>query len=463
MKWRGFQHIRSRLTAWHLLVFGGILVLYAGGTFAFLQITLNRQLDEGLKEDLEILEQLLVQAPRDSYFEDQHGALVNPLERFLEIWSDDGRLLYRSKLLGNRSLGDLPKGLSRDGTIQMQSTTLIDGTHWRVATTVKTIHGSPLLIRLAVSEGEFFSETRIFGTILFLGIPLGLLLVTLSGYMMARAALRPIDAMAMTARRIGARNLKDRIPVKNPSDELGRLALAFNDLLARVENSFEQLKRFTADASHELRTPLTAMRSVGEVSLHSEQTPAEYREAIGSMLEESARLTTLVENLLVLSRADAGRFALHREEIDLLGLAQETVNLVSILAEEKSQMLTACGKAGVLVAGDRALLRQSLLNLIDNAIKYSPRGTEITVTAGMQDGSRGWLEVADKGPGISVADQVRVFERFYRADRGEVRGGAGLGLAIVKWAVEANNGSVSVKSSEGTGSAFLIEFPLASR
>jgi heavy metal sensor kinase len=461
VKWNGFQHIRSRLTAWHILVFGGILVIYAVGTFAFHQLTLTRQLDEGLQEDLEILDQLLVQAPEGSYLEDQHKGAAKPLERFLEIWSDDERLLYRSKLLGNRSLGDLPPAGERDGTVRMHSTVLPDGTHWRVASSVRTIHGKRLLVRLAVSEGEFFSETRNFAAVLFLGIPVGLLLVALSGYMMARAALRPIDAMAGTARHIGAQNLKDRVPVKNPNDELGRLALAFNDLLARVEHSFEQLKRFTADASHQLRTPLTAMRSVGEVGLQGEHTPAEYREVIGSMLEESANLTGLVDSLLFLSRADAGRYEIHQEEVDLFVLAQEAVNLVAILAEEKHQILNACGQPGVVITGDRALLRQGLLNLIDNAIKYSPEGAVVTVTAGSQKGSRGWVEVADNGPGIPAADHARVFERFYRADKGAGRGGAGLGLAIVQWAVKANRGDISLKSTEGSGSSFLLSFPLA--
>jgi heavy metal sensor kinase len=461
VKWNGFQHIRSRLTAWHILVFGGILVIYAVGTFAFLQITLTRQLDEGLQEDLEILDQLIVQAPEGSYFEDQHNGAAKPLERFLEVWSDDGRLLYRSRLLGNRSLGDLPPAGERDGTARMHSTALPDGTHWRVASTLRTIHGKQLLVRLAVSEGEFFSDTRSFATVLFLGIPVGLLLVALSGYMMARAALRPIDAMAGTARRIGTQNLKERILIKNPNDELGRLALAFNDLLARVDHSFGELKRFTADASHELRTPLTAMRSVGEVGLQGEHTPAEYREVIGSMLEEIANLTGLVDNLLFLSRADAGRYENHREEIDLLVLAQDAVNLVAILAEEKQQMLIAHGQSGVVITGDRALLRQGLLNLIDNAIKYSPEGASITVTAGSTDGSRGWVEVADNGPGIPATEQARVFERFYRADKGEARGGAGLGLAIVQWVVKVNGGDVSLKSTEGSGSTFLLIFPLA--
>ena len=451
-----FQHIRSRLTAWHIIVFGGILLLYAAGTFGYLFFNLNRQLDEGLKEDIEILEQLLVQAPEGSYFNDQHGDTADRFERFLEIWSDDGRLLYRSRLLGNRSLGDLPPPDERDRTVRIYSLGLPDGSHWRVATTVCALHAKPVLIRLAVSEGEFYGDIRNFGTVLFLGIPVGLLLVAVSGYMLSRAALRPSDAMAAMASRIGAQNLKDRIPVKNPNDELGRLAIAFNDLLARVELSFDKLNRFASDASHELRSPLTAMRSVGEVSLHGEHSLPEYREVIGSMLEESQRLTRLIDSLLLLSRADVGRLETDPEEFDLYAFAQEIIGLVAVLAEEKEQVLSLEGQMGVMIRADRSMLRQALLYLLDNAIKFSPHGGTVSIKVGKYVDGFTILEVVDHGPGIPSAEQARIFERFHRTEKGREYGGAGLGLAIVRWAVEANGGRVTVQSSEGVGSTFSI-------
>ena len=280
------QSIRTRLTIWHLLVFGGILVLFAAGTSAVLIITLNRQLDDSLKEDVEIVVQVLVKSPEGSFLLDTHPNPVNRLERFMEIWSTNGRLLFRSKTLGDRSLGGPPDPVGMGEEVRIRSVLLSDSTRWRMATAVVTPHGLPLVIRLAVSERGFYSSIRNFVTVLVTGVPLALLLVIISGYMLARAALRPIDVMTARARRISVHNLKDRIPVKHERDELGRLAIAFNDLLERVERSFDELKRFTADASHELRTPLTAMRSVGEVGVQGERTPAEYREIIGSMLEE---------------------------------------------------------------------------------------------------------------------------------------------------------------------------------
>jgi signal transduction histidine kinase len=246
---------------------------------------------------------------------------------------------------------------------------------------------------------------------------------------------------------------------------LGRLAIAFNDLLERVERSFEELKRFTADASHELRTPLTAMRSVGEVGVQGERTPAEYRDLIGSMLEEIGRLTRLVDSLLFLSRADGGRHQLFREDFDLLMFARETVGLISILAEERGQSLRVEGDTGLMVVADRSLLSQALLNLIDNAIKFSPEGSELLLRGGRRDEVCAWLEVIDHGPGIPVAERERIFERFYRLDRARTggHGGVGLGLAIARWAVEANGGVVRVEETEGGGSTFRLELRLSGK
>jgi signal transduction histidine kinase len=246
---------------------------------------------------------------------------------------------------------------------------------------------------------------------------------------------------------------------------LGRLAIAFNDLLERVERSFEELKRFTADASHELRTPLTAMRSVGEVGVQGERTPAEYREIIGSMLEEISRLTRLVDSLLFLSRADGGRHQLFREEFDLLMFARETAGLISILAEERGQSLRVEGDAGLMVTADRSLLSQAVLNLIDNAIKFSPERSEILIHVARQDEVNAWLEVIDRGPGIPVAERERIFERFYRLNRARTGGdgGAGLGLAIARWAIEANGGAVRVEETDGGGSTFRVELHLSGK
>jgi heavy metal sensor kinase len=266
--------------------------------------------------------------------------------------------------------------------------------------------------------------------------------------------------MARHAERLTADNLDERLPVENPDDELGHLARVFNVSLGRIEESFAQLRRFTADVSHELRTPLTAIRSVGEVGLGDHPSEQGYREIIGSILEEADRLTLLVDTLLSLSRADAGEAPLHREDVDLLALAREVAGHLGVLAEEKEQALVIEGSEPVPVDADRLVLRQALVNVVDNAIKYSPPGSRVRVVV-TGDAAIGRVDVIDAGPGISAAHRERIFERFYRVDKGRSReqGGAGLGLALARWAVTAHGGRIEVDSMEGEGSTFRISLP----
>lgn len=234
----------------------------------------------------------------------------------------------------------------------------------------------------------------------------------------------------------------------------------FNFSLARIEQSFGQLRRFTADASHELRTPLTAIRTVGEVALQEQLDSGRYREAIGSMLEEVDRLSRLVGSLLVLSRGDAGP-TLRRQQMRLLDLTTESAGLLEILADEKGQRIEVYGDAGVTAEVDGLILRQALINLIDNAIKYSPRDSLIRIDVLREEGGAAVMAVSDQGPGIPEADRTRVFERFYRIDEARSRedGGAGLGLSIALWAVQAHGGRIDVHSQEGAGSTFRIVLP----
>jgi signal transduction histidine kinase len=230
-----------------------------------------------------------------------------------------------------------------------------------------------------------------------------------------------------------------------------------------LQAAFDQLRRFTADASHELRTPLTAMRSVGEVALQDPRSPAEYRDVIGSMLEEVDRLTRLSDSLLVLSRGDAGHVPLRKEDASLLQIAKGAITSVEILAEEKHQKIVLEGDESLLVTVDRLILRQAIINLLDNAIKYSPAESQILVR--VEGGAKGevFLEVVDQGSGIPGEHQSHVFDRFYRVDKARTRewGGAGLGLSITRWAIEAHGGEVSLKSEEGRGSTFRISLPAA--
>jgi signal transduction histidine kinase len=295
--------------------------------------------------------------------------------------------------------------------------------------------------------------------ILGLGLPLGVAVAGLGGYFLARRALAPVERMAARARTITAASLSDRLPVDNPDDELGHLATVVNETLGRLESSFEQMRRFTADVSHELRTPLTAIRAVGEVGLRERRDAGSYRGVISSMLEEVDRLRGLVDRLLVLSRAESGQIKLSREPVDLTELAEEVAAQLGVLAEEKGQMLTVEAKEPAWGLADRSVLRQSVVNLIDNAIKYTPAGGRIQVTvAGAA--SVAILEVSDNGPGIAPEARAQLFDRFSRPP--EVSGSSGLGLSIAKWAVEANGGRLVFEPGEGaSGAVFRITLPRA--
>jgi heavy metal sensor kinase len=295
--------------------------------------------------------------------------------------------------------------------------------------------------------------------VLVLGLPIIVAFAGVGGYVLARRALAPIDHLAAEARRITADRLHERLSVPNDQDEIGRLTAVINSAFARLESSFEQLRRFTSDASHELRTPLSVLRGIGEMGLRETRTPAEYKEAIGSMLEEVDRLTRLVDTLLRLSRGDAGTVPLSREPVDLGQLTREVVSSLGVLAEERRQRVDVEAVADVQVSADRLVLREAITNVLDNAIKYSPNGSAIVVRVTRQH-DQATLAVADDGPGIASEHLPRIFDRFYRIDEGRSRemGGTGLGLAIARWAVEANGGHISVQSN-GAGSVFRISLP----
>jgi heavy metal sensor kinase len=295
-----------------------------------------------------------------------------------------------------------------------------------------------------------------------LGLPAAVVLAGLGGFFLAGRALKPVGQMAARAETITADRLDERLPIQSPDDELGRLGTAFNETLARLERSFETLRRFTADAAHELRTPLTALRSVGEVALRDARASERSREVLGSMLEEVDRLTRLVDTLLTLSRSDRGRVETERQLLGLRKFAHEIAEYLEALADEKGQRIVLDADTEVYVHADPRLLRQAVSNILDNAIRYSPDGVPIRLTVRRRSGDA-VLEVMDQGPGIAPEHQERIFERFYRVDTARSRetGGAGLGLSIAQWAVRANGGTIELESMPGVGSCFRVCLPLA--
>jgi len=314
------------------------------------------------------------------------------------------------------------------------------------------------VIQVGRSEATMRRNLRDLLFVLIVGLPLAVSVAGFGAYMLARRALAPVERMTERAQSISAERLGERLPVHNPDDEIGRLASVFNETLARLERSFEQMRQFTADVSHELRTPLTAIRSVGEVGLRGHRDEATYRTIVGSMLEESDRLASLVDRLLTLSRAETGQAALTRDVVDLQRLVDEAVTHLQVLAEEKGQTIEIVREGAPLALADRQVLRQALINLVDNAIKFTPGGQTIRIRVG-QDARDALIDVIDSGPGIPADATPRIFDRFYRVN--EIgTSGSGLGLSIARGAVEANGGRLSLESTGPQGSTFRIAVPL---
>src|SRR5215472_5131834 len=356
------RNVRTRLTLWHLAILAAALLAYGASASAVLFFQLRNQLDHHAIEDLETIEGLLSWAPDGSVFlrsdYHDHPYPASEQDRLLEVWSGDGRLLYRNELLGTRALGGSPPAIEGADSYSYRSVTLPGGLPVRFVSKRHLLDGRPTILRVGFSEEPSWQRFWEMTIGLIVGLPLALGLAGLGGYFLARKALSPMERMARRAHEINAERLSARLDVENPDDELGQLAQAFNETLSRLEKSFEQLRRFTSDASHELRTPLTAIRSVGEVGLTGDGSGEHYREVIGSMLEESARLTRLVDSLLTISRADSGQIQLDRAPTAALPLVRDAVALVEVLAEEKGQYVSLEGDGNACVYADPVIVRQ---------------------------------------------------------------------------------------------------------
>jgi len=459
MRWWKRRSIRWRLTLWYAGTLTVILMLYGGCVFVFVWRSMSGELDRRLHGDFEIAESMLVRSPNGDvnwrvddhhHDEDEHESLQ------VEVWSLDGELRFRSASTQKiAAMPPPPAGAQQ----RMASVTWGDDHGARFLESAYPVGGTEMIVRVIRSEDRYRQTLEQLALIEFLGLPIGIAIAGFGGYTLARRALAPVAQMTDKARSITADRLHERLVVDNPEDELGRLAQTFNDAFARVERSFEQLKRFTADVSHELRTPLTSIRSVGEVAM---RTPADLktcRDTIGSMLEDVDRLTHLVDSLLVLSRADASPLRLDRSTVNLSEFVREAASDLAVLAEEKKQQVHIDADEKAAASADHMILRHAVLNLLDNAIKYGPEGGSVRIT--VRGGERATISIRDEGPGIAATDHERIFDRFYRLDKARSRelGGVGLGLSIAKWAVEAHGGRIEVQSEPGQGSTFTIVIP----
>jgi heavy metal sensor kinase len=460
--------IRTRLTLWYTAVLLATLLVISALSYSLVRRSLVVDLDESLLAAAQVIS--------DTTLAPQTPAGVEPERLLREILGADFydkvfRMLDRR---GDPGLESMSRGAdalplsaaarsnAARGRRSFETVRTASGAHLRLLTMPVVRNGQIThIVQVGMPTARVEHTLVRFVEALLLLIAPGLLLAAIGGAMIARAALRPVDEIAGIARRITAEDLTRRVPRRGTRDELDQLTATLNEMLARLDAAFTQLRRFAADAAHELRTPLTVLRGGLEVALRNPRSAAEYERVLRSSLEEVERLGRLAEDLLLFSRATAGLEGT-RTSVDLQPLVVDAADVGLRLAQPRGVRVYVKEAAPATVLGDGRALRRVILNLVENAVKYTPPGGTVEIALAREDL---WavLAVTDTGPGIDAADLTRVFEPFVRLDAARARetGGTGLGLAIAQAIVVAHGGTIGVDSALGTGSTFTVRLPLS--
>ncbi len=407
--------------------------------------------------------------------------LLNPRNYFIQVADTSNEIIWRSKNLANDSLpklNDIDLFLRKD-TISLKNKDSIINLTYDKDASVKidslfanlNIHGEAvrLLVKqtdnAVISIGYILSDinstTNQLFAIQIIAFPFILIISVIGGLLLSKVSLKTIENITQEADAISASNLSNRLPVINTNDEVGHLTRTLNQMIERLESSFNQIKKFTSDASHELRTPLTILQGELEIALHSQKTPAQYEDIIISALEEVARLTNVVETLLDLSRAESGQVKMNLTEGSLTKLLIDMSEDAEILAESRGVNVTSEIEPDVNLPFDSARMHQAILNIVDNAIKYTKKGGNVLIQL-IKTKDNAEIIISDTGNGIPADDLPYIFDRLYRVDKARSSNifGVGLGLAIVKWIIEGHNGKISVESEVNKGTKFTIRLKL---
>ncbi|CAN5419927.1 ATP-binding protein [soil metagenome] len=479
-----FNSVRIRLTLWYAAVLALVLIAFAIVVYFLVAQTIS-QLTENAMQSAGDAFISLVNAEKD---EDDEGKSNNDIfnEKIQEdfrfrdlafvVFDEKKNVVAESFNVNNQTDSQLPQFkisaeqippeiIEKSTADSFQTFSLPDETKIKIYANTINFKGQNYIVavlRPLTEQAQLLGKIRF---IFFLVIPLVLLAAIFGGYYLARKSLAPVVEMSEKAALIGSTNLNERLPIANEKDELGELAATFNELLARLETSFEQQRRFMADASHELRTPLAIVRGEAEVTLQKEaRSENEYRESLEIVREEGKRLTQIVEDLFILARADAGQFPLQKTDFYLDELLAECGRAVRTLVAKNDLKFDLETENELLFHGDETLIRRLIVNLLDNAIKYTPPNGEISVLCKSANGNYE-IRVSNTGEAIPIEAQSQIFERFYRTDKVRSRSntkngaGAGLGLSIGRWIAEAHGGSLKLLHSNNLETAFVMILP----
>jgi heavy metal sensor kinase len=457
--------IKFRFTLWYLLVLAVLLTAVSVGVYFYLSRSLHQSLDDSLELRSTQLCSFpsILESIRQGEFQEKLGEIV---------------ILY---FYGNNQSAEMAApGISIPLSDEFISQAIAGSSSF---TTIETAEGEglrllavpvdlgppgptpsipPSLLIIARSTKQIDQALHGLVRTFAIAVPLALALAAGGGIFLARRALKPVDKIAQTAQKIGESDLSQRINV-NTKDELGRLAVTLNEMIERLEKAFQHQKQFTSDASHELRTPLAVIEAESTLALQKERPPNDYRQSLETVSREARHMSSLIDQLLTLARADAGKEQWNFTEVVLGKLISNLITDVEVLCQEKGLSFQSGQTQSLVVQGDEARLRELFMNILDNAIRYTPAPGTVSLSL-RREGQMAHVMITDTGIGIPAKDIPFIFERFYRVDKSRSRaeGGSGLGLAICRHIAEAHEGKIEVESQVGVGSTFSVWLPLHS-
>ena len=459
--------IRWRLTIWYGVVLSLILIIFASGIFIYFKNSLQESIDAKIRSIGEVLSSSMTDAHNTSVFGNFERYLENvlgkkPKGKFIQIMDSSGRIGAKMSDIEGEALPTSFSALERAmrGEIVYET---IERTKPRLRMiTIPILENKKVtsVVQVGTSLEDFDETIRKLLLIMIISIPSSICVTIVVGYFMARKALRPVDQIRRAAVKISSSNLDEKIDIAGRKDELSRLAETFNAMIKRLKDAFQRINQFSIDVSHELKTPLTILKGETEVALRKEREKHDYQVLLMSNLEEIDRMSCIIDDLLLLSKADTREIKLNVEEVALRDLIIDVCMDMKVVADKKSVALETSELEDIRLKGDELKLRRMLLNIVENGIKYSHIGGKVSVASYVNDGYAK-IDVKDNGIGISEEDIKYIFDRFYRADRSRKReSGSGLGLSISRWIAEAHKGGIEVKSQPAQGSMFTIKLPI---
>ena len=458
--------IGSRLTVWYVLMFAGGQLVFGLGMWFTLHHKLYDIADDQLEAQIDDLQHLLRSQSPDATVSSFREALAAAYRGehpgdYLQVKEETGAWIYRAEILEKHD-SSVPS--PAELRLPLYENLTLEGHPYRFLSEVLVANGHRFVVQTGVEDDDVLHTLGAFRNGLLVFAILTLLVASAVGYWLSRQALAPVDAITRTARSITGSNLSSRLATLDTDDELKRLSDTLNEMLGRIEASFQRISQFTADASHELRTPISLIRTEAEIALRKSRDEREYQESLSHILKEAERTSALIENLLALARADAGHFVLEMQILNLSETVMAAAKEWQRVMADRDLTFIHQVTGEVWVSYNEGALRRLLNILLDNAMKYTPAGGKVTLSL-EQNGSAVKISVSDTGVGIAAEDKAHIFERFYRADKARHResAGAGLGLAIAEWIVQQHKGTIGVESVPGRGTTATVNLATAQK